>query len=115
MPQTRFVTEKAVNMGLKILVVVNKIDRDGCDPHGTVDATFDLLDNLGATHEQLDFPSVFVSARERYAVIEPDDPDAERLPISRVLDLIIEHAPAPKVELEAPSGPETRSVVASLR
>jgi GTP-binding protein len=102
MPQTRFVTEKAVNMGLKILVVVNKIDRDGCDPHGTVDATFDLLDNLGATHEQLDFPVVFCSARERYAVLEPDDPNAERLPISRVLDLIIEHAPPPKVELEAP-------------
>jgi GTP-binding protein len=102
MPQTRFVTEKAVNMGLKILVVVNKIDRDGCNPHGTVDATFDLLDNLGASHEQLDFPVVFCSARERYAVIEPDDPDAERLPISRVLDLIIEHAPAPTVELDAP-------------
>jgi GTP-binding protein len=102
MPQTRFVTEKAVNMGLKILVVVNKIDRDGSNPHGTVDATFDLLDNLGASHDQLDFPVVFCSARERYAVLEPDDPDGERLPISRVLDLIIEHAPAPKVELDAP-------------
>jgi GTP-binding protein len=102
MPQTRFVTEKAVNMGLKILVVVNKIDRPGCNPHGTVDATFDLLDSLGASHEQLDFPVVFCSARERYTVVEPDDLDAPRESISRVLDTIIEHAPAPKVELDAP-------------
>ena len=102
MPQTRFVTEKAVNMGLKILVVVNKIDRPGCNPHGTVDATFDLLDSLGASHEQLDFPVVFCSARERYVVEEPDDPDAERLPISRVLDMILAHAPAPQVQLDAP-------------
>src|SRR5690606_27084237 len=99
MPQTRFVTETAVNMGLKILVVVNKIDRPGCNPHGTVDATFDLLDSLGASHEQLDFPVVFCSARERYVVEEPDDPDAERLPISRVLDMILAHAPAPQVQL----------------
>jgi GTP-binding protein len=102
MPQTRFVTEKAVNMGLKILVVVNKIDRAGCNPHGTVDSTFDLLDNLGASDDQLDFPVVFCSARERYSMVEPDDPDGERESISRVLDMIIEHAPAPKVELEAP-------------
>jgi GTP-binding protein len=102
MPQTRFVTEKAINMGLKILVVVNKIDRAGCNPHGTVDATFDLLDSIGASSEQLDFPVAFCSARERYTVIEPDDADGERLPISRILDMIIEHAPAPKVELEAP-------------
>jgi GTP-binding protein len=102
MPQTRFVTEKAVGMGLKILVVVNKIDRSGCDPHGTVDATFDLLDSLGASDEQLDFPVAFCSARERYVLAEPDDEDGEREPISRILDLILEHAPAPKVELDAP-------------
>ena len=102
MPQTRFVTEKAVEMGLKILLVVNKIDRDGCDAHGAVDATFDLLDSLGASEEQLDFPVLFASARERYTMIEPDDADSERLPISTVLDMIIEHAPPPAVVLDAP-------------
>jgi GTP-binding protein len=99
MPQTRFVTEKAIRMGLKVLLVVNKVDREGCDPHGTVDATFDLLVGLDASEEQLEFPVVFVSARERYAM---DDPDHEPGPISRVLDLIIERAPAPRVVLDAP-------------
>ncbi|PRQ02776.1 GTP-binding protein TypA/BipA [Enhygromyxa salina] len=101
MPQTRFVTEKAVEMGLQILLVVNKIDRPGCDPHGAVDATFDLLDGLGASDEQLDFPVVFCSARERYVMAEPDDADSEREPISSILDLIIERAPPPKVQLDA--------------
>ena len=99
MPQTRFVTEKAVEMGLKILLVVNKIDRDGCDPHGAVDATFDLLAGLEASEDQLDFPVIFCSARERFAVADPDD---ERGPISMVLDLVLEHAPPPQVDLEAP-------------
>ncbi|PRQ09582.1 translational GTPase TypA [Enhygromyxa salina] len=102
MPQTRFVTEKAVEMGLKILLVVNKIDRPGCNPHAAVDGTFDLLAGLDASDEQLDFPVVFCSARERYVVIEPDDEDGARLPISVILDLIIDRAPAPKVQLDAP-------------
>ncbi|WP_052555360.1 translational GTPase TypA [Enhygromyxa salina] len=102
MPQTRFVTEKAVEMGLKILLVVNKIDRPGCEPHAAVDGTFDLLAGLDASDDQLDFPVVFCSARERYVVAEPDDEDGERLPISQILDLIIERAPAPQVQLDAP-------------
>ena len=53
--QTRFVTEKAVSMGLKVILVVNKIDRDGCDPHGAVDLTFDLLSSVGATDEQMEW------------------------------------------------------------
>jgi GTP-binding protein len=99
MPQTRFVTEKAVKMGLKILLVVNKIDREGCDPHGAVDATFDLLAGLDASEDQLEFPVIFCSARERFAMTDPDD---EPGPISTVLDLVIEHAPAPRVQLDAP-------------
>jgi GTP-binding protein len=99
MPQTRFVTEKAVKMGLKILLVVNKIDRDGCDPHGSVDGTFDLLAGIDASEEQLDFPVLFCSARERYAMKDPAD---ERGPMSLILDMIVEHAPAPKVEPDAP-------------
>ena len=102
MPQTRFVTEKAVELGLEVLLVVNKIDRDGCDPHGAVDATFDLLDGIGADEDQLDFPVVFCSARERYVVEEPDDEDGEKLPISKILDLIVDKAPAPKVVVDAP-------------
>lgn len=92
MPQTRFVTEKAVALGLKILLVVNKIDRPGSEPHKTVDATFDLLAGIGASEEQMDFPVIFCSARERYAM---SDPAGERGDMTRILDFIIEHAPAP--------------------
>ncbi|MFO7567337.1 MAG: translational GTPase TypA, partial [Enhygromyxa sp.] len=99
MPQTRFVTEKAVQMGLKVLLVVNKIDREGSEPHGAVDATFDLLVGLEASEDQLEFPVVFCSARERYAMADPAD---EPGPISQILDLVIEHAPPPKVVVDAP-------------
>ena len=95
MPQTRFVTEKAVALGLKILLVVNKIDRPGAEPHKTVDATFDLLAAIGASEEQMDFPVIFCSARERYAMADPDQPKG---PMTTILDFIVEHAPAPKVE-----------------
>ena len=94
MPQTRFVTEKAIKRGLKILLVVNKVDRDGAQPHRAVDDCFDLLANLGATEEQLDFPVIYCSARDRYAMSDPTDAPG---PISLVLDTIVEHAPAPKV------------------
>ena len=99
MPQTRFVTEKAVAAGLKILLVVNKIDRDGCDPHLAVDQTFDLLASLNASEEQLDFPVIFASARERYAMADPDDPPQ---PMTAVLDFIHEHAPQPRCEPDKP-------------
>jgi len=99
MPQTRFVTEKAVGRGLPVLLVVNKIDRAAAAPHKAVDLTFDLLVALGASEEQLDFPVVYASGRERYAM---DDPAGERLSVSRVLDLIIEHLPAPEVDVEGP-------------
>ncbi|MCY0993604.1 translational GTPase TypA [Nannocystis sp. ILAH1] len=94
MPQTRFVTEKAVGLGLKILLVVNKIDRPGAEPHKTVDATFDLLAGIGASEEQLDFPVIFCSARERYAMSDPAD---EKGPMSRILDFIVQYAPPPVV------------------
>ncbi|HEY8376544.1 MAG TPA: GTP-binding protein, partial [Nannocystis sp.] len=94
MPQTRFVTEKAVALGLKILLVVNKIDRPGAEPHKTVDATFDLLAAIGASEEQLDFPVIFCSARERYAKADPADAPG---PMTDVLDFIVRHAPPPEV------------------
>jgi len=99
MPQTRFVTEKAVRRGLPLILVVNKIDRDMADPNRAVDATFDLLIALDASEEQLDFPVVYASARERYAKRDLSD---EPGPVSAVLDLIVERAPAPDVDPEAP-------------
>ena len=65
MPQTRFVTQKALALGLKPIVVVNKIDRPGARPDWVVNQTFDLFDKLGATDEQLDFPVVYASALQR--------------------------------------------------
>src|SRR6056297_4023429 len=62
MPQTRFVTQKAFDHGLKPIVVINKVDREGARPHAAVEATFDLIDSLGATDEQLDFPIIYASA-----------------------------------------------------
>src|SRR5512134_2274189 len=68
MPQTRFVTKKALQLGLRPILVVNKIDRAGCDPHGTVDDVFDLFVALGATDAQLDFPVIYASGRNGFAI-----------------------------------------------
>ncbi len=99
MPQTRFVTEKAVARGLPIIVVVNKIDRDMADPDKAVDLTFDLLVALEASEEQLEFPVVYTSARERFAKVEIEDEPGS---MSIVLDTIVKHAPPPNVDVEAP-------------
>lgn len=99
MPQTRFVTEKAIARGLHIILVVNKIDRDMADPSKAVDATFDLLAALDASEEQLDFPVIYASARERFAKLDTED---ENGPMTLVLDSILEHAPSPDVDPDAP-------------
>jgi GTP-binding protein len=99
MPQTRFVTEKAIKRGLKVLLVVNKIDRAAAEPHRAVDGTFDLLAALDASEEQLDFPVIYTSAVERYAM---HDPAGERLSMTAVLDMIVAHAPAPEVDVTRP-------------
>ncbi len=98
MPQTRFVTKKALALGLRPIVVVNKIDRQGCDPHGTVDAVFDLFVSLGATDAQLDFPVVFASGREGWAVTDIDHDPRENL--HPMLDLVVAKVPPPEVDLE---------------
>jgi GTP-binding protein len=99
MPQTRFVTKKALALGLRPIVVVNKIDRDGCDPHGTVDGVFDLFCHLGATDEQLDFPVIYASGRNGYAVLDPkDEPTAGLTPM---LDLIVDKVAPPEANVEA--------------
>jgi GTP-binding protein len=99
MPQTRFVTEKAIKRGLRVLLVVNKVDRAAAEPHKAVDGTFDLLAALDASEEQLDFPVIYTSAVERYALHDPDGP---RLSMTAVLDMIVEHAPAPEVDMDLP-------------
>ena len=96
MPQTRFVTQKAFERGLRPIVVVNKIDRDGSRPDWVVDQVFDLFDRLGATDEQLDFPIVYASALEGIAGLEVDAMHEDMTPM---LDLIIDKVPAPEVDL----------------
>jgi GTP-binding protein len=99
MPQTRFVTRKALALGLRPILVVNKVDRAGCDPEGAVDATFDLFCALGATDAQLDFPIIYASGREGWAARELKDP---RKDLSPLLDLIVEVVPPPSVDVNAP-------------
>jgi GTP-binding protein len=99
MPQTRFVTEKAFKLGLKPIVVINKIDRDGARPDWVLTETFDLFDSLGATDEQLDFPIVYTSALGGYAGMEDDVREGNMLPLFRT---IIERVPTPPVNLDGP-------------
>ena len=99
MPQTRFVTQKAFEMGLHPLVVVNKIDRPGVDAHHAMDQVFELFMALGATDQQLDFPVIYASGREGFAVRELDD---ERKDLGPLLDLIVEKVPPPVADAEAP-------------
>ena len=94
MPQTRFVTQKAFAQGLNPIVVINKIDRDGARPNWVLDQTFDLFDRLGASDEQLDFPTLYTSALGGYAGLEPSLREGTMAP---VLDAIVEHVPPPDV------------------
>ena len=94
MPQTRFVTRKALALGLRPIVVINKIDRPGARPDKALDDVFDLFSSLGASDEQLDFPHVYASGREGYAIREiTDEPSGD---LSALLDIIVEHVPPPK-------------------
>jgi GTP-binding protein len=99
MPQTRFVTQKAFAAGLNPIVVVNKVDRPGADPYKVIDQVFDLFDSLGATDAQLDFPVVYTSALLGQAGPEPDALVDDMTPL---LDVIVRHVPAPRVDLEGP-------------
>ncbi|MDD2947712.1 MAG: GTP-binding protein, partial [Rugosibacter sp.] len=80
MPQTRFVTRKALALGLKPIVVVNKIDRPGARPDWVIGQTFDLFDKLGATEDQLDFPVVFASALNGFAMLDATKPGTDMRP-----------------------------------
>ncbi len=98
LPQTRFVTKKAFQLGLRPIVVVNKIDREGCNPQGTLNAVFDLFCALDATEEQLDFPVIYASGRQGYAIKELTD---EKKDLQPLLDMIVQSVPPPSVDLEA--------------
>ena len=99
MPQTRFVTEKAFALGLKPIVVVNKIDRPGARPSWVVDQTFDLFDDLGATEEQLDFPVIYASALMGFAGHEDDVDGGDMTPL---FETIVERVPAPPADPDGP-------------
>ena len=99
MPQTRFVTRKALALGLKPIVVVNKIDRPGARPDWVINHTFDLFDKLGATEEQLDFPVIYASGLNGFAVINEND---ERTDMRPLFEAILEHVPAPQVDADGP-------------
>ncbi len=99
MPQTRFVTRKALALGLRPILVVNKVDRAGCDPAGTIDATFDLFCALGATDAQLDFPIIYASGREGWAAL---DLTSERKDLGPLLDMVVETVPPPNADVEGP-------------
>jgi len=96
MPQTRFVTQKAFSYGFTPLVVINKVDRDGARPDWVLNQTFELFDRLGASDEQLDFPVIYASALEGYAGLGPEVRSGDTSPL---LDAIVEHVPAPDVQL----------------
>ena len=102
MPQTRFVLEHALSAGLAVMIVVNKIDRPGADPEKAYNDCLDLMADLGASDEQLEFSMehvIYASAMNGYARVSPDDGNMDMYPL---LDMIVEDMPAPDVDLDAP-------------
>jgi len=99
MPQTRFVTSKAFEQGLRPIVVINKVDRPGARPDWVMDQVFDLFDNLGATDEQLDFPVIYASALNGIAGLDVDDMAEDMTPL---YEMIVKDVPAPKVDVDGP-------------
>ena len=99
MPQTRFVTQKAFELGLKPILVVNKVDRPEARPHWVLDQVFELFDNLGATDEQLDFNVIYASALNGLAGLETDNLAEDMTPL---LDMIVDKVSAPDVDEKAP-------------
>jgi len=99
MPQTRFVTQKAFASGLKPIVVINKIDRDGARPDWVLDQTFELFDRLGASDEQLDFPVIYASALKGYASLDSSVREGDMTPL---LESVVEFVMPPQVDREGP-------------
>ena len=99
MPQTRFVTQKAFEKGLKPIVVINKIDRPDARPNWVVDQVFDLFDRLGATDDQLDFPIIYSSALNGLSGLEIDEMEQNMNPL---LNMILDKVSPPKVNSDGP-------------
>jgi len=99
MPQTRFVTQKAFDQGLKPIVVINKVDRDGARPDWVLNEVFDLFDRLGATDEQLDFPVIYASALNGFAGLELDELADDMTPLFQT---VVDRVPPPPVAVDAP-------------
>jgi GTP-binding protein len=99
MPQTRFVTRKALGLGLKAIVVVNKIDRPGARASWVIDQTFELFDKLGASDEQLDFPVIYASALQGWA---STDAATRQTDMSALFDAILQHVPPPAARVDEP-------------
>ncbi|MDR0716842.1 MAG: translational GTPase TypA [Azoarcus sp.] len=99
MPQTRFVTRKALALGLRPIVVVNKIDRPGARADWVINHTFDLFDKLGATEEQLDFPVIYASGLNGFAVDRLED---ERKDMRPLFEAILRHVPPPEIDVDGP-------------
>jgi GTP-binding protein len=99
MPQTRFVTQKAFQMGFRPIVVINKVDRPGARPDWVLNATFDLFDKLGATDEQLDFPVVYASGLQGYA---GDSSDVRSGDMTPLFEAVIKHVKIPDVDPDGP-------------
>ena len=92
MPQTRYVLSKAISLGLKPIVVVNKVDKENCRPDEVQEAVFDLMFNLDASEDQLDFATVFGSAKNGWMAEDWNNPTED---VTYLLDQVIEHIPAP--------------------
>ncbi len=99
LPQTKFVTGKALKLGLRPIVVINKVDRSDARAHEVHDEVFDLFASLDASDEQLDFPTLFASAKQGWAAESIEGPKES---LSPMFDLVLRHVPAPKKEIEAP-------------
>ena len=94
MPQTRFVLQKAIDLGLKPCVVINKVDKENCTPDEVHEKVFDLMFELGAEEWQLDFPTVYGSAKNNWM---SEDWKDETTSIEPLLDMVLEHIPSPKI------------------
>ena len=99
MPQTRFVTRKALALGHKAIIVVNKVDRPGSRPGWVVDQTFDLFDKLSATDEQLDFPVIYASALQGWASLDPTRVETD---MTALFEAVLQYVPQPQSESEGP-------------
>ena len=95
MPQTRFVTKKALALGLRPIVVINKVDRPGARADWVINKTFDLFDKLGATEQQLDFPVVYASALNGYATLDLNKPGTDMRPL---FEAVLKNVPAPDTD-----------------